>query len=248
MSNKVLIAAMGLAMAQALALGTGTGAQAADNKFTKEEGTGMLSGAAAGAVVGGPIGAAVGFMFGGILGDSIGSAKRADLRASQLERELQDTRMTLEQELHETRQALAQASERRGGDEMLEALAARLHADVMFRTNTATIAPEVVDKLEELGRLLAVHAGMQVQLHGFADPRGSAEKNLELSMQRAIAVREALMKGGAAPEQIRVSAHGEDLATAREGDLEAYAWERRVSLSIRPNAPAAVAQSLDSSH
>ena len=62
-------------------------------------------------------------------------------------------------------------------------------------------------------------------------------------MARASAVRDALISGGASPEQIRISAHGEDLTTAPKDDLEAYAWERRVSISIRPTSPAAVAQS-----
>ena len=98
-------------------------------------------------------------------------------------------------------------------------------------------------KLEDLGQMLAAHPQLEVQLHGFADPRGKSEKNLELSMARASAVRDALISGGAAPEQIRISAHGEDLTTAPKDDLEAYAWERRVSISIRPTSPAAVAQS-----
>src|SRR5262245_43130327 len=101
MFKKALIGAV------AIALSSGA-AHAGENKFTKEEGTGMFTGAAAGALVGGPIGAAVGFMFGGILGDSIGTAKRADLRANQLEQDLIDTRIQL-----------AKASERTGGDEML---------------------------------------------------------------------------------------------------------------------------------
>jgi outer membrane protein OmpA-like peptidoglycan-associated protein len=207
-------------------------AGAGENKLTKEEGAGMLAGAATGALVGGPIGAAVGLMFGGILGDSIGTANRAELRAD-----------TLEQELTDARLALARASERTGGDEMLDALAERLHADVMFRTGQADIDTQVAAKLEELGKLLAAHSQLEVQLHGFADPRGKSEKNLELSLERANAVREALIRGGASPEQIRLSAHGEDLTTAPEGDLEAYAWERRVSLYIRPAETAAVAQS-----
>ena len=62
-------------------------------------------------------------------------------------------------------------------------------------------------------------------------------------MLRASAVRDALINGGASPEQIRISAHGEDLTTAPKDDLEAYAWERRVSISIRPTSAAAVAQS-----
>ncbi len=211
-----------------IALSSGA-AQASDNKYTKEEGVGMLSGAAAGAIVGGPVGAFVGFMVGGIMGDSIGAAKLADLRARQLE-----------QDLLETRIALTKASERTGGEEMLDQLAQRLHADVMFRTASAAVDASVAAQLAELGKLLSVHSQLEVQLNGFADPRGNPEKNLELSLRRADAVREALIKGGAAPEQIRLAAHGADLTTAAKDDLEAYAWERRVSLAIRPTtAPSA---------
>jgi outer membrane protein OmpA-like peptidoglycan-associated protein len=149
----------------------------------------------------------------------------------------------LQQELVDTRIALAKASERTGGDEMLDALAARLHSDVMFRTGTSELDSEVQQKIVDLGQLLGSHPQLEIQLHGFADPRGKSEKNLELSMARASAVRDALISGGAAPEQIRISAHGEDLTTAPKDDLEAYAWERRVSISIRPTSPAAVAQS-----
>ena len=229
MFKKVLIGAVAVALSSGVAY-------AGENKLTKEEGKGMLGGAAAGAIVGGPLGAAVGLMIGGIVGDSFGEAKRAEqdaiVRADQLQQELVDTRI-----------ALAKASERTGGDEMLDALAARLHADVMFRTGTAELDSEVQKKIADLGQLLASHPQLEIQLHGFADPRGNSEKNLELSMTRASAVRDALISGGAAPEQVRISAHGEDLTTAPKDDLEAYAWERRVSISIRPTSPAAVAQS-----
>ena len=229
MFKKVLIGAV------AVALASGT-AYAGENKLTKQESAGMATGAATGAIVGGPIGAVVGLMIGGIVGDSIGTAKRGEkaaiLRADQLQQELVDTRI-----------ALAKASERTGGDEMLDALAARLHADVMFRTSTAELDVDVQKKIEDLGQMLGAHPQLEIQLHGFADPRGKSEKNLELSMARASAVREALINGGASPEQIRISAHGEDLTTAPKDDLEAYAWERRVSISIRPTSAAAVAQS-----
>lgn len=210
------------------------GEHSAKNKLTKEEGVGMLSGAATGAIVGGPVGAVVGFMVGGIMGDSIGTTKRAELHAQQLERELIDARV-----------ALTEASERHGHDAMLGQLAQRLQADVMFRTGSATVDGNVAAKLEALGKLLATHSQLAVQLSGFADPRGNPEKNLELSLLRADAVREALIRGGASAEQIRLAAYGADLTTAEKGDLEAYAWERRVSLAIRPAAgtdPVSVAQ------
>lgn len=217
------------ALLAAIALGLSCGVANADvgkssqNKFTKQEGTGLLSGAAAGALVGGPVGAVVGAMIGGIVGDSVGQAQRADLRAKNLEDELMETRL-----------ALSKTSERTGGEQMLDDLAARLHADVMFRTNSADMDAQVASELQSLGQLLAAHSQLEVQLHGFADPRGTPTKNLELSLRRADAVREALIKGGAAPEQIRLSAHGEDLTTASKDDMEAYAWERRVSMAIHP--------------
>lgn len=219
MMRKTLIAAV------AMALSCGV-AQAGENKLTKQEGTGMLTGAAAGAIVGGPIGAFVGLFFGGIVGDTVGTLQRADLRAQALEEELMETRL-----------ALSKASERTEGEQMLDALAERLHADVMFRTGGADLDSQVVAQLSELGKLLATHSRLEVQLHGFADPRGTPEQNLELSLRRADAVREALIQGGATPEQIRLTAHGEDLTTATQGDVEAYAWERRVSLAIRPMSP-----------
>jgi outer membrane protein OmpA-like peptidoglycan-associated protein len=212
-------------------MGSGVAHAAEKNGFTKEEGVGGATGAVAGALVGGPVGAAVGFMIGGIVGDNVGIAKRANLRADQLTQELIDTRI-----------ALAKASAETGGDDMFDELAQRLHADVMFRTGQAELDPQIVLKLAELGSLLGTHSKMEVQVHGFADPRGKAEENLELSMRRAEAVRQALIDGGAAPEQIQLAAHGEDLTTAPSGDLEAYAWERRVTLSIRPMGDTAVAR------
>lgn len=216
MFKKALIGAVAIALSSGVA-------NAGENKFTKEEGVGMGSGAAIGAVVGGPIGAFVGLIVGGIVGDSVGTANRADLHAKQLEQELVDTRV-----------ALAKASESTGGDAMLDRLAEQLHADVMFRTGSADIDSQVAAKLEALGALLAAQGQLEIQLNGFADPRGTPEQNLELSLRRADAVREALIRGGVTPELIRLSAHGEDLTTAAKDDIEAYAWERRVSLAIRP--------------
>jgi outer membrane protein OmpA-like peptidoglycan-associated protein len=238
MINKSLIAAIAIAMSCGAAHAGTTSKQEAHGKFTREAGTGMLTGAATGAAVGGPVGAAVGFMIGAVMGDSLGTTKLAQQRAEIAEMHAQN----LEKDLLDTRLALAKASERTGGDEMLDALAERLHADVLFRTAGTDLDGQVAVQLQELGKLLATHSQLEIELHGFADPRGNAEKNIDLSLQRANAVREALIQGGAAPEQIQVKAYGEDMSTAPKGDLEAYAWERRVSVAIRPNGSIAVAQ------
>jgi outer membrane protein OmpA-like peptidoglycan-associated protein len=238
MFKKALIGAVALALSANVA-------NAGENKLTKEEGAGLITGAATGVIVGGPIGAFVGLMVGGIVGDSIGTAKRSEQQAKLAEDQAklaEQRARALEGELMETRLALARASERAGDDAMLNALAERLHADVMFRTGSFEMEQDVVAKLGEIGKLLASHPQLEVQLHGFADPRGPSEDNLKLSALRAEAVRAALIDGGADPAQIALFAHGEDLTTAPKGDIEAYAWERRVSLAIRPVGVASVAR------
>ncbi len=213
-------------------------AAAADPGIRKEGRVGMLSGAAAGALVGGPFGAAVGFFFGGVIGDNIGIAKEANSHAKQAEKLLADTQL----ELAATRTELAQASKNSNADPLLAELAERLRADVMFRTGSAELQADVAARLADLGRLLGTKPGLEVDLHGFADPRGSKSSNLELSQRRANAVQAALVQGGASADRIHLSAHGKSMSTASAGDVEAYAWERRVSLAITAPSSAVVAQ------
>ena len=224
MIKRTLLAAIAMTL-------TAGAAHAGTDKLSKPEGAGMLTGAAAGAIFGGPVGAFVGLLVGGIVGSGVDHAQQADLRAQ-----------TVEDELLETRRELALASQHTDTDELLEMLAQSMRSEVLFKTSSTQVETSVQEQLTELGKLLAAHPRLSVQLHGFADPRGKTEENLQLSMRRAEVVREALLGGGAAPEQVQVSAHGEELTTAESNDVEAYAWERRVSLVIQPNA-SQVAQS-----
>ena len=119
------------------------------------------------------------------------------------------------------------------------------------------IAPYEPGKpIEELERELGIHDA--IKLASNENPLPPSER-VRQAVAAALAtlnrypdgsgfyLRQALAKRhGVAPEQIRLAAHGEDLTTAAENDVEAYAWERRVSLAIRPVTTAsqtAVAQS-----
>jgi outer membrane protein OmpA-like peptidoglycan-associated protein len=202
--------------------------QAAEkHKLVKEQKVGLLGGAATGALVGGPFGAAVGAIIGGVMGESQAKARVASERSASLEQELLDTRL-----------ALARASAKEtSGDQMFDALAERLQADVLFKTSSTELEPAAKEQLEQLGKLLAMHTQLTVELQGYADPRGKKDENLELSERRAEAVRDALVSGGAAPESVRLVARGESDSKATKGDLEAYAWERHVTLKIQPASP-----------
>ncbi|MET0985177.1 MAG: OmpA family protein, partial [Steroidobacteraceae bacterium] len=216
------------------------GAANAKEQLEQEHKAGMLTGAAMGAVVGGPVGAAFGFVIGAIGGDFASDKRIAEQHAAVLEKDKQ----SLQAQLEETQQALSALSQSEGTAEepLFATLAERLHGDVLFRTASAELDASMQQRLSELGALLAEQPLVTVDVAGFADPRGKKDVNLQLSEQRASAVREALVKGGLPADRIQVTAHGESQSTALAGDQEAYAWERRVSVAIRTTSDSKVAK------
>jgi outer membrane protein OmpA-like peptidoglycan-associated protein len=223
MSSKWVIGAMSLVLV--------SGAANAKEQLEAEHKAGMFTGAAMGAVVGGPVGAVFGLVVGAMGGDFLSGKRIAEQHAQALEKEKQD----LELQLQETQEALAQLSTQTSvePDPLLSSLAERLHGEVLFHTGSAEVEAAMQERLAELGAILAQQPLVMIEVEGFTDPRGSKDANLALSEARAVAVREALLKGGLAGDRVHVSAHGESKSTAPLGDSEAYAWERRVSVAIR---------------
>jgi outer membrane protein OmpA-like peptidoglycan-associated protein len=84
---------------------------------------------------------------------------------------------------------------------------------------------------------------VKVRVAGYADPRGSEELNAALSERRADAVAAVLAQAGVEPGRIIVEAHGKTDSTSTDGDLDGYAFERRVTVRIEPvEGDAAVAK------
>jgi outer membrane protein OmpA-like peptidoglycan-associated protein len=81
-----------------------------------------------------------------------------------------------------------------------------------------------------------------VRLDGYADPRGGDEINMQLSQDRANAVRDLLLAAGVGEEALEVNAYGKTQSVASDSD--GYALERRVRLTLRMDSPAAVAQTV----
>jgi outer membrane protein OmpA-like peptidoglycan-associated protein len=216
----------------------------ASDRPSREEGIGLMSGAASGALIGGPPGAIIGLALGAFVGDRINVANQAESKASDLENqtaaleartaELETRLARADSALADARVALerARADAREGDADFLAELAARLSADVLFRTGSAELAPDVEDRVRRLGDALIPLADIAIELHGFADPRGDEEFNRALSEQRAERVRDLLVESGLEAARVSVFAHGEALSTAPTGDADAYAWERRVTLGL----------------
>jgi outer membrane protein OmpA-like peptidoglycan-associated protein len=122
---------------------------------------------------------------------------------------------------------------------------AGIEMDLLFRTDEHALSDTTGNRLATLARDVAQMRDLRVQLDGFADERGDADYNLELSQKRVEFVRDQLVAAGIEPSRIRATAHGE--VPAQDSSADSYALERRVSLTlyIDDASTQPVAQSVD---
>ena len=114
--------------------------------------------------------------------------------------------------------------------ELLSLLQAGIEMDLLFRTDEHVLAGSTVSRLQQLAASLASMPGVFVRLDGFADERGDAAYNQKLSVRRAEHVRHVLLANGVPTARISVKAHGE--SPAADDDVDSYAFERKVSLTL----------------
>lgn len=203
---------------------------------SKEETIGVSTGSIIGAIAGGPVGFVVGAAIGAKIGDKI---HRKNETIDVLSGSLEDSRSnvaglrsdvrTLNSDVDTLGAELGRLQEI-GSSEMVNLLRAGIAMDVLFRTDEHVLADTTGNRLAELAETLAENSAIRVQLDGFADERGNADYNLDLSRKRVEFVREQLVAAGIDVSRIRVSAHGE--APAQDATVDSYALERRVSLTL----------------
>ena len=108
--------------------------------------------------------------------------------------------------------------------------------DVQFDYAKAALRPPEADKIVRLATYLKQNPAFQVELEGFADPRGSQAYNIKLSTQRVNAVRDALIAAGVSQDRILVGAYGElNRKSAGTGDA-AWQQDRRVEMIVLPTS------------
>jgi len=205
----------------------------ASKAASKQENIGFVTGLAVGAAAGGPVGAIVGAAAGAWVGDRYHKKEesnktlKADLKDSQMQRE------TLTKSVDELNVSLADA--RAKGDQLDQALksADELETVVGFRTNDSTVNTPAMEALKKMGTLAASMPDTKVVVAGFADPRGSEKYNDALSRRRAEAVAEVLADAGVAKDHLIVEGHGKGEADAMEGDVDGYAFDRKVTVKLQ---------------
>ena len=229
----------------------------ATGKPSRQESIGLVTGTALGAAAAGPVGAMIGMFAGALLGHryheqrvanrSLATqnhdlAARNDALAASLSRS-EEERRGLAGRLDLATQSLAATRAQRAELDRTVQLSDDIETDVAFRTADASINGLQLSALRKIGALAAsLPPGAKVRIDGYADPRGPATLNDDLSLRRAEAVALALEQAGVSQDRMLIAAHGSSESTSPRGDLDAYAFDRRVTVQL---GGAAVAQSAD---
>jgi outer membrane protein OmpA-like peptidoglycan-associated protein len=199
---------------------------------SKQATAGGLTGLVVGAAAGGPIGAVVGLTAGVILGDRYHRQQEASAAMASNLGQSEAERAQLAQHVAALDTTLNAAQARDALQEQALQQTNDLGIDVGFRTNDDAISLQTLPPLLKLGALAAALPQAKVHVVGFSDPRGDDDYNQALSLRRAQGVAAVLASAGVAPERIIVAAHGKSDSTSSEGDLDGYAFDRRVSVRL----------------
>ena len=229
MRNLIMTIGVAACLIAGPALATGGGA-------SKEEKIGVGAGAAVGALAGGPVGFIIGAAFGAKIGDEFG--KRNDkvdtldgslVRSQQRIIDLQQNIDALNSDIDQMGAEFDQLQQI-ARPELLALMQAGIEMDLLFRTDEDVLSNKTGQQLQQLAASLSSMPDVYVQIDGFADERGDAAYNQQLSVRRAEHVRDLLTGNGVASARIKVSAHGESPAV--DSNVDSFAFERRVSLIL----------------
>jgi outer membrane protein OmpA-like peptidoglycan-associated protein len=105
--------------------------------------------------------------------------------------------------------------------------------DILFDTDKSDIRSNEMSKITDIAEHVEQNAPMEVNIGGYADPRGTDEHNQGLSERRVNAIRDALVKAGVASDKIQTSAFGEQKPLCNESTDACWQRDRRVDVGFR---------------
>ena len=227
-----------------------------------QEPAGFVVGGVIGGLAAGPIGAVVGAGIGTWLGNRVhkaGEATKAEAQVAALQTDKEQLQtekavlITEKGDLSDSNKALtarldqlshsvemAQTAKDDAAKDDAAKVLDGLQGDVLFRTGSADITPEMTHGIQVLAEAVAKSPALKVRVDGYADPRGTVESNLKLSEARANAVRDLFLAAGVTDAALEINAYGSTMSVAQDSD--GYAMERRVRLTLQAPNDAAVAQ------
>lgn len=101
-----------------------------------------------------------------------------------------------------------------------------------FETGSTQLTPESVPTVDSLVVILKAYPAVAVRLEGHTDNTGDAAANKKLSLDRAIVVKEIMIKGGIPEGRIGTDGYGEEKPIAANDTDEGRAKNRRTELVV----------------
>jgi outer membrane protein OmpA-like peptidoglycan-associated protein len=104
--------------------------------------------------------------------------------------------------------------------------------NLLFEVGQAEIKESSYDELNSLAQMLNGNLKMKIQLEGHTDYRGNPDRNMKLSEDRVLAVRDYLVKQDIRKGRIKYKAYGGTQPITTENTEEARLKNRRVEVRI----------------
>jgi|TARA_R110002049_G_scaffold117332_3_gene270686 outer membrane protein OmpA-like peptidoglycan-associated protein len=111
-----------------------------------------------------------------------------------------------------------------------------LPQDILFATNSTTVAPALRGDLAALANNVNIYKNSTLQVVGHTDSDGEAAYNQQLSEGRARAVGNILISNGVPSQRVQTYGRGESQPIASNLSAAGKAQNRRVEIVILPNA------------
>jgi NitT/TauT family transport system substrate-binding protein len=107
---------------------------------------------------------------------------------------------------------------------------------IYFETNSAAMSPDSRIVVDEIGSFMRAYENTVVDIDGNSDSTGSRELNMDLSKQRAEAVKDYLMKKYGYPAaRMRTAGNGPDKPIETNDTPEGREKNRRTDIKVYPN-------------
>jgi peptidoglycan-associated lipoprotein len=103
---------------------------------------------------------------------------------------------------------------------------------VHFTYDRSELTPQAVQILDQNVEWLLQHPGIQIQIEGHCDERGTVEYNLALGQRRADSVREYLVGKGIDPNTLHAISYGKERPLAFGMNEADHAMNRRAQFLI----------------
>ncbi|MCB0510514.1 MAG: OmpA family protein, partial [Bacteroidetes bacterium] len=105
-------------------------------------------------------------------------------------------------------------------------------ASINFETGSAELTAKSKETLDELAKFMEDKANASLNIDAYTDNVGNDEDNLQLSRERAFAVKTYLVEKGIEGDRMKAKGYGEDNPIADNETEEGRAQNRRVELTI----------------